>query len=264
MKIISSKNNEFIIEIAKLKQKKYRDEKNLFYIEGMKLLKEALASDLRENIKYIIICENVNLEAVAGADFCAYPPETFEIIKITREIYKKITDEDGFEGVMCVIEKPDLRNCVKYDKPVIILDNVQNPGNVGTIIRTTEAICHADIILTGSCADIYSGKTQRAAMGAIFRQNIKISKNMQTELEILKKNGYNIFATYLSENSQSINRVEFDSKSAVIFGSEGCGLSAEIAEMCDERIIIPVNPKSESLNVSVAAGIILWRIGGGI
>jgi TrmH family RNA methyltransferase len=252
VKIITSKNNSFIIETAKLRQKKYRDKKNLFYIEGAKLLKEAMASEYRAHIKYIIICEE--------DDEIFELAKNFEIIKITREIYKKITDEDGFEGVMCVLEKPDMRDCVKYDKPVIILDNLQNPGNIGTIIRTADAVCRADIILTGNCADIYSCRTQRAAMGAIFRQNIKILKNIKTELEILKENGYNIFATYLSESSRPVTGVKFDGKSAVIFGSEGAGLSAELAELCGERIIIPVNPESESLNVSVAAGIIMWEM----
>jgi TrmH family RNA methyltransferase len=164
---------------------------------------------------------------------------------------------------MCVIEKP-AQACLKYDKPVIIIDNVQNPGNVGAIIRSADALCRADIILTGSCADIYSGRTQRAAMGAIFRQNIKISENIKIELEILRKNGYNIFAAYLGGNARPLGSVKFSAKSAVIFGSEGAGLSAEVAELCDERVIIPVNPGSESLNVSVAAGIIMWKIGGDI
>ena len=253
MKIISSKNNNLIIEIAKLKQKKHRDEKKLFCVEGAKLLKEAFNSEYR--VKYIIYAEDCAHEITPG---------DFKIIKVTSEIHKKITDEDGFEGVMCVLEKPDGQACLKYNKPVIILDNLQNPGNVGTIIRTADALCRADIILTGDCADIYSGKTQRAAMGAIFRQNIKISKNIKRELEILKKNSYNIFATYLNESSRPLESVKFDNKSAVIFGSEGGGLSVEIAELCDDRIIIPVNPKSESLNVSVAAGIILWKIGGAL
>jgi TrmH family RNA methyltransferase len=162
---------------------------------------------------------------------------------------------------MCVLEKPETPNNVKYDRPVIILDNLQNPGNIGTIIRTADALCRVDIILTGDSADIYSGKTQRAAMGAVFRQNIKISKNIERELAILKKIGYNIFATYLSESSRLIEDVKFDAKSAVVFGNEGGGLSAEVAELCDECVMIPVNLGSESLNVSVAAGIILWEMG---
>ena len=265
---ITSKSNKLITEIAKLKQKKHRDEQNLFFVEGAKLAKEALNSDF--NVKYII---NVGADIIRPQDYditdvmslgrphriapTGRKPQT---ITVTREVYEKITDEDGFEGIMCVIEKPNECESIKYDKPVIILDNLQNPGNVGTIIRTNEALCRADIILTGNCADIYSPKTQRAAMGAIFRQNIKISKNIETELEILKKNGYNIFATYLDDNSRSVENVDLSGKCAVIFGSEGVGLDASIASFCDERIIIPINAGSESLNVAIAAGIILWEM----
>ena len=248
---ITSKSNKLITEIAKLKQKKHRDEKNLFFVEGAKLVKESLNSDF--NVKYII---HVGANSVRPQDY----QHTSQIITVTHEVYEKITDEDGFEGIMCVIEKPNECKNIKYDKPVIILDNLQNPGNVGTIIRTIDAICRADIILTGNCADIYSPKTQRAAMGAIFRQNIKILKNIETELEILKKNGYNIFATYLDDNSRSVENVDLSGKCAVIFGSEGVGLDASIASLCDERIIIPINAGSESLNVAVAAGIILWEM----
>ena len=249
MKIISSKSNALIVEIAKLKQKKHRDAQNLFYVEGAKLLKEALASGYC--VRYVIYVDELPISLSNGES---------EIIKVTREVYKKFTDEEGFEGVMCVLEKPGERE-IKYDKPVIIIDNVQNPGNVGGIIRTADAICRTDIILTGDCADIYSSRTQRAAMGAIFRQNIKISRNIKIELEILKENGYNIFATYLDNNATSVENVGFGGRYAVIFGSEGAGLDADVVSLCDERIIIPINAGSESLNVAVAAGIILWEMG---
>ncbi|MCL2099052.1 MAG: RNA methyltransferase [Oscillospiraceae bacterium] len=249
-KIITSKNNSLITETAKLKHKKYRDEKKLFCVEGIKLSKEALNSNFC--IKYIIVCEeNAGIfERVKGC----------EIIQVSREAYKKITDESGFEGVMCVLEKPDDSAPLKYDRPVIILDNVQNPGNVGTIIRTADAFLCSDIILTGGCADVYSGKVQRAAMGAVFRQNIKISENIKIELAILKKNGYNIFAACLSENSCAVNSVNFGAKSAVIFGNEGGGLCEDTVKLCDESLVIPMNEGSESLNVAVAAGIILWEM----
>ena len=253
VRIIESRNNAFIIEIAKLKQKKHRDAQGLFYVEGAKLLKEALASDY--NIRYVI---------------CAGPPQGFlegaggfELIRVTREVYAKLSDEEGFEGVMCVLEKPAERE-LRYDGPVIVMDGVQNPGNVGAVIRAADALCRAELILTGGCADIYSGRVQRAAMGAVFRQNIKISGNIKIELEILRQKGYNIFAAWLGEGARPLGGVDFGAKPAVLFGSEGAGLGAEVAELCDERVIIPVRPGSESLNVAVAAGIILWEIGGGL
>ena len=254
-KFISGRNNAFITEICKLKQKKYRDRAGLFYIEGVKLLKEALDSDYKKKIRYIIVEENV-----AGDIIDLVGNINTEVTVVTNEVYKKITDEEAFQGIMCIMEKPELEIILSYDKPVILLGSVRDPGNVGAIIRTADAVCDVDIIISDDCADIYSGKTQRAAMGAVFRQNIKKSKNLVKDIENLKKNGYNIFAAHLDKNSRPIDEVGFDSKTAVIFGNEGNGLDDEIVKICDEKMIIPISQNSESLNVSVAAGIVLWEI----
>ncbi|MCL1858712.1 MAG: RNA methyltransferase [Oscillospiraceae bacterium] len=254
-KFISGRNNNFITEICKLKQKKYRNQTGLFYVEGIKLFKEVFNSTYRKNIRYIIILEEF------AFDFSLPKlPQNASVVTVTSEVYKKITDEEAFQGVMCVIEKPGEDIILSYEKPVIILNSVRDPGNVGTVIRTANAVCGIDIILSEDCADIYSGKTQRAAMGAVFRQNIKISKNIETDIANLKKNGYNIFAAHLDKNSRSIDEVEFNSKTAVVFGNEGNGIDGGIVSICDEKIIIPINQNSESLNVSVAAAIVLWEM----
>ena len=253
-KFISGRNNDFITEICKLKQKKYRNQKSLFYVEGIKLLKEVMDSKYRENIRYIIIEESI-VDDITGL------PADADVTVVTNEVYKKITDEEAFQGVMCVLEKPGKEDLLSYEKPVVVLSSVRDPGNVGTVIRTADAVCDVDMILSGDCADIYSGRTQRAAMGAIFRQNIKISENLKEDIENLKKKGYNIFAAHLDKNSRSINDVKFSLKTAVVFGNEGNGLGDEIVKLCDEKMIIPINQNSESLNVSVAAGIVLWEMG---
>jgi TrmH family RNA methyltransferase len=252
-KFISAKNNALIIEICKLKQKKHRDRTGLFYVEGVKLLNEALNSGL--NIRYII---------AVGDAVPSVPPNNIEIITVTPEVYKKITDEEAFQGVMCVIEKSACVREPSYTKPVIILNSVRDPGNVGTIIRTANALCDADMILSDDCADIYSGKTQRAAMGAVFRQNIKISGDIIKDIANLKENGYNIFAAHLDKDACFIDKVKFDTKTAVIFGNEGIGLNDKVTQACDEKVIIPINQGSESLNVSAAAGIILWEMRKGL
>jgi len=254
-KFISGRNNEFIIEICKLKQKKHRNQTGLFYVEGVKLLREALASEYK--IKYVIAINPRDVED-------AVPCKDVEIVTVTREVYKKITDEEAFQGVMCVIEKPIDEYKLSYKKPVIILSSVRDPGNVGTIIRTADAVCDVDIILSDDCADIYSSKTQRAAMGAVFRQNIKISENLTEDIENLRENEYNIFAAHLDKNSRSVDEIKFGAKTAVVFGNEGSGLNDEIVRVCDGKIIIPINQGSESLNVSVAAGIVLWEMRKGL
>jgi TrmH family RNA methyltransferase len=164
---------------------------------------------------------------------------------------------------MCVIHKPPENINLSYKMPVIILDAVRDAGNVGTIIRTANALCECEFIFTHDCADLYNPKTLRAAMGANFYQKIKICENInniKNEVEKLKENGYNIFATFLDKNSKTVEDVKFDARTAVIFGNEGKGISDDIIKLCDEKIIIPVHENSESLNVSIAAGIIFWEM----
>ena len=258
IKFISSKNNELIIEISKLKEKKYRDKTGLFFVEGFKLFHEALNA-LKQGwqIKYIIAVEDVADEVLR------YIGDNISFITATKDVYKKISAEEAFQGVMCVIQKSTQEIVISYQKPVIILDAVRDTGNIGTIIRTANALCGCEFIFTHDCADLYSPKTLRAAMGANFYQKVKICENadnIKNEVENLIKNGYNIFAAFLDKNAKSIEDVGFDMKTAIIFGNEGKGISDELLKLCGEKIIIPINENSESLNVSVAAGIVFWEM----
>ena len=261
IKFISSKNNDLIVEIGKLKDKKHRDKTGLFCVEGFKLFHECLnAIKYSWQIKYIIAVEDVADEVLRYLG-----DGVLDVLPIitTDDVYKKISAEEAFQGIMCVILKPTEEISLSYQMPVIILDAVRDAGNVGTIIRTANALCKCEFIFTHDCADLYNPKTLRAAMGANFYQNVKICENInniKNEVEKLKENGYNIFAAFLDKNSKSIENVKFNSKTAVVFGNEGKGISDDIIKLCDERIIIPINENSESLNVSIAAGIIFWEM----
>lgn len=268
-KFISSKNNELIIEISKLKEKKHRDKTGLFFVEGFKLFHEILnASKHGYQIKHIISLDDVadEVEAILrkfALSYCQLKQNNF--IVVTNDVYKKITTEEAFQGIMCVIHKPSHSEeiTLSYQKPIIILDGVRDTGNVGTIIRTANALCECEFIFTHDCADLYNPKTLRAAMGANFYQKIKICENInnfKNDVEKLKENGYNICATFLDKNSKSIEDVNFNTKTAVIFGNEGKGISDDVLKMCDEKMIIPINENSESLNVSIAAGIVFWEM----
>ena len=264
IKFISSRNNELIIEISKLKEKKYRDKSGLFCVEGFKLFCEAVkAAGRGYQIKHIFVIEEAADEALGYIQPIKNKSPDLSIIITTKDIYKKISTEEAFQGVMCVICKPAEEVRFSYQKPVIILDAVRDAGNVGTIIRTANALCECEFIFTHDCADLYNPKTLRAAMGANFYQKVKICKNinnMTNEVEKLKENGYNILAAFLDKNAKSIKDVEFNEKTAIIFGNEGKGISDDIIKLCDEKIIIPINQNSESLNVSIAAGIVFWEM----
>lgn len=137
----------------------------------------------------------------------------------------------------------------------VLLDGLQDPGNVGTILRTANAFGIDNVILTGSCADIYNPKTVRATMGAIFRQ--KVCRLNASELSELKDSGVRFVGSALGEASADISDVNLRG-AVVAIGSEGKGISAEVLELCEQRVVIPIVPECESLNAAVAAGIIMW------
>jgi TrmH family RNA methyltransferase len=267
IKFISSKNNELIVETAKLKDKKHRDKAGLFCVEGIKLFHEAVrATEYGWQILYIIAVEETANEILAyiedNISGVENMPNDFFIVT-GREVYKKISSEEAFQGVMCVIRKPPDGISLSYQTPVIILDEVRDAGNAGTIVRTANALCRCEFIFSCGCADLYNSKTLRAAMGANFYQKVKICENLNNlkfEVEKLKENGYNILAAHLDKNSKSIRDIKFTVKTAVVFGNEGKGITSDILKLCGGKIIIPINENSESLNVSAAASIVLWEM----
>ncbi|MBR1565455.1 MAG: RNA methyltransferase [Oscillospiraceae bacterium] len=140
----------------------------------------------------------------------------------------------------------------------ILLENVQDPGNVGTVIRTAAAMGVDTVILCGACADVYSPKTARATMGAIFREKI-IRCSAEDVRVIVDRNGCKFYGAALSDRAADIRTLELQN-AAVAIGSEGQGLSRELLDQCDGELIIPMSPGSESLNAAVAASIVLWEM----
>lgn len=144
----------------------------------------------------------------------------------------------------------------------IVLENVQDPGNVGTVIRTASAFGIDSVILVGDCADPYNFKTVRSAMGALFRQRI-LSVDLTGLGELLRTNGIKLYGAALSDLAEDIRKVDIRS-AAVAIGSEGQGLSKVFLESCDGQVIIPMLPHSESLNAAVAASVVMWEMNGGV
>lgn len=143
-------------------------------------------------------------------------------------------------------------------KRAIVLENVQDPGNVGTVIRTANAFGIDAVILTGDCADLYNPKTVRSTMGAIFRQRV-ISCDLGELRKLLDRNSLPLYGAALTDKAQSILAVDMKN-SAVAVGSEGKGLSSDLLGICQSPVIIPMEPDSESLNAAVAASVIMWEM----
>lgn len=253
--LITSKDNEFIKHVKKLKEKKYRDEFCEYIIEGAKMIEEAIHEKVK--IKHVIICDDCKTESIISQELL-YEIAKFECIYVKEKIFSLISDVSTPQGIMAIIEKPDKNeNKIDYKQEhFLILDNIQDPGNMGTILRTADSLAMKQIIVSNGTADCYNSKVVRSTMGAIFRVNV-IERDLEKVIKEMKKHDIKVYATDL-KTDKTIYDVDYK-KSAVIIGNEANGVSQNILELADERIKIPMKGKTESLNAAVATGIILYE-----
>lgn len=255
MNIISSKDNELIKNIKKLKEKKYRDINNQYIIEGIKLIKEAIIE--KANIKLIVICEECLVDGTIDKNLL-YEIAKYECIYVTDKIFASITQVTNPQGIMAIIEKNDVDTSIDYTQDIIVaLDDVQDPGNLGTILRTVDSIGVNQIIVSKGTADAFNSKVVRSTMGAIFRVKIIETDNLIQTIKEIKKHHFKLMVTSL-QTENSIYDIQFNKK-IVVIGNEANGVSKDIQEMADEKAKIPMLGKAESLNASVATGIVLYE-----
>ena len=255
MKVISSKDNEIVKYIKKLKDKKYRDENNEYIVEGVKLVEEAV----KENapIKKIIICEDTTKTYEIPTNIMLEIAR-YECIYVTDKIFSSITQVTNPQGIMAIIEKNSEKEAIDFSQDIIVmLDDVQDPGNLGTILRTVDSIGLNQIIVSKGTADAFNPKVVRSTMGAIFRLKIIESENLAQTIKEIRKHHYKLVVTSL-QTENSIYDIDFNKK-IIVIGNEANGVSKEIQEMADEKAKIPMLGKTESLNASVAAGIVMYE-----
>lgn len=257
MQIITSKENQLIKHICKLKEKKYRNEYKEFVVEGVKLVKEAFEE--KANIKYLIMDEEAKLNELVEKHLKDELISMEHIlIQVPSNIFKLISDVEKPQGVLAVIAKTPENVKINYSEDIILaLDDIQDPGNLGTIIRTADSVGLKQILVSKGTADSYNSKVIRSTMGAIFRVNIIECDNLADKLKELQKNNYKILVTDLGAK-QSIYDLELKGK-VVVIGNEANGVSREISELADTKTIIPMLGKTESLNASIATGVILYE-----
>ena len=264
MNVISSKNNEFVKHIKKLKDKKYRDLNNEFIIEGIKIIEEAINENAK--IKQIIICDDCEKTSSIPKELM-YEIAKYECVYVTNQIFETLTDVKNPQGIMAIVEKNMIASQLKkedeiqsidYTQDIIVaLDDIQDPGNLGTILRTVDSIGINQILVSKGTADSYNPKVVRSTMGAIFRVKIIECENLKEVLQNLKKQKYNVVVTSL-KTKNSIYDVDYNKK-IIVIGNEANGVSEEIQKIADEKVKIPMLGKTESLNASVATGIILYE-----
>lgn len=255
MQVITSKDNELVKHIRKLKDKKYRDESNEYIIEGTNLIEEAVKE--KAKIKKVIICENTTKTYELPTNI-RLEIAKYECIYVSEKIFNLITQVTNPQGIMAIVEKTTKEDEIDYTQDLIVmLDDIQDPGNLGTILRTIDSIGLKQIIVSKETADAFNPKVVRSTMGAIFRIKIIESENLIDTIKNIKKHHFKLIVTSL-QTDNTIYDINYNKK-IIVIGNEGNGVSKEIQDMADEKIKIPMLGKTESLNASVATGIVLYE-----
>ena len=238
--IIESTSNNKIKDIRKLNEKKYRDESKKYIIEGEHLVLEAYKSG---NLDEVILCDR---------DIDLGVPKTY----VTESVMKTISMLPSSSNVIGICSMKE--NDIDLNENILILDGVQDPGNLGTILRSSVAFNLKNVVLSEDSVDLYNTKSLRSAQGMNFYLNIKRA-NLVDYITFLKENGYKILGTDVT-NGIDVKSVSKNEKYAIIMGNEGNGMSDKVRELCDQNIYIDMNDNCESLNVGVSASIIMYEL----
>ena len=200
MHVISSKDNEIIKSIKKLKDKKYRDIENSYIIEGIKLLKEAIEE--KAEIKQIIICDDCEKTEIISKELM-YEIAKYNCNYVTSKVFKYLTEVQTPQGILAVIGKTPKDQEIDYTQDIIVaLDGIQDPGNLGTILRTVDSIGLTQILVSKETADSFNPKVVRSTMGAIFRVKVIECENLQEKLKEIKKNKYKVVVSSLQTENR--------------------------------------------------------------
>ena len=243
--IITSKDNEIIKNIKKLKEKKYRLDS--YIVEGIKMVKEAINEN--QEIALIAIREDFKID---------FDTKKIKIVTISNKIFNDISDVKTPQGILAVIKKNQNNQIETNSNYILALDSLQDPGNMGTIIRTADSANINQIIINKTTVDPYSPKVIRSTMGAIYRTNIIEVEDLKTTLKEIQSKGFQIITTDLKA-TQSIYDINYNNKTVVVIGNEANGVSQEILQTADKKVIIPMLGKTESLNASIAASIMIYE-----
>lgn len=245
--IIESNQNKIIKEVNSLKAKKERDKTGLFILEGKRLVDEIPNSwEIKYLLKAESYSEDINFE---------------NVYTVKDSLFEKISETVNPQGILavCHIKEFDVTNVDYSNSPFfVVLENVTDPGNMGTLIRTADAAGADGIFLSKGCVDIYNPKVIRATMGSIFHLPIYRNLNLTDLMEDFKNNNVKTLAAHLKGTSTPY-KVDMTTACAVIIGNEANGLSDEISEMASDLVKIPMPGKAESMNAGIAGGILIYE-----
>ena len=250
MRTISSKDNKIFRLCQQLSHKKYRDKLGLYLIEGENLLEEAVKNGAA--IKTVLMCRDYRGSLFGTEDkaFC-----------LSDKLFEQLSQTETTQGIMAIVEKPELSPDLFLDRGggnFIVLDRLQDPGNIGTILRTADAAGYELAIVMKGTADVFSPKAVRAATGSLFRMPVVFMDSAHELAEFTRAAGKKLVATCFDTDRYYYDE-DLKKNIALIIGNEGNGISGELIEGSDVKIKIPMYGNIESLNASVAAGILMYE-----
>ena len=275
--IITSRQNRRVVELVKLDDRRAREKTRTFRFDGVKLLCEALRRGVELESVFLRVgtADRVaaRMEELYG---CSLSEVGCPVFGVEDSLFEKISQENAPEGVITVakyidkshnfiiIYKED-ENDARKDAPVLLLESVRDPLNVGAIIRSAAALGVGRLIMSADCADLYHPKTLRAAMGPLFSMPITRVEDLAGTVTALRQSGRRVYAAALDDTAIRLGSQEFDEERkdypvGAVIGNEGHGLSESVIAACDRSVYIPMEADTESLNAGVAAALIMWEL----
>lgn len=269
--VITSNQNKYVALARALGERKQRQKNSLFRFDGVKLLCEAAKRDVE--LEFLLIGEGAydlvleKAQRLYGLDIEAL---NCRIVVVSDIIFDKISEENAPEGVIAVAKYDvskhrELHSCeisAEDGERVLLLEEVRDPQNVGAILRTAAAFSVDRVIMGRDCADIYSAKTLRASMGAVFVLRIDRVDSVSAAIARLRECGRRVYAAALDDKAEKLGKNRFSPLDCVVIGNEGHGLSRETIYACDASVYIPMSDGVESLNAAVAASVLMWEFFG--
>lgn len=244
MEHITSLKNPKVAAWKALKDRKGRRESGCFLVEGRKMVEEALASAF--DVETVLVQEGMEL------------PDglTMPVYELPAHVLAAVCDTKTPQGIAAVVR---MKEQSALGKHIVVLDGVQDPGNVGTIIRTADAAGLDGVLLSTQCADVFSPKVLRATMGSIFRMNLRTTDDLPGELTKLREKGYSILSSQLN-GTPFYEREKVAEQFALIIGNEGNGVSEQVQQTATHRVRLPMRGGAESLNAAIAAAIMMYEL----
>lgn len=253
MEQLSSVNNKLIKDLAKLKQKKYREDTGLYLIEGFHLIEEAF----KANLNFVDLLGTEQALNQVAEDY-QVDLDGKNIYLINSAIAHHLSSTKNSQNIFMVLKIAQPKQYPFNFGKWVLLDNVSDPGNAGTIIRTADAAGFDGVVLSPNSVDIYNPKTQRAMQGSQFHINI-INADLVEVINALNDNAIPVYSSMLDKTAKQLQEFAQVAQLGLVIGNEAHGVSDEIAAISDEKLYIPIKGQAESLNAAVAAGIIIYH-----